>query len=124
MFRLSAATEDKYLQLELDPSIQVVANYNPKTILDSRGSKTNPLHPYGTSGGGIWTLQTKESKTVGLHDPKLVGIATEWKAADNVMVGVRVNVMVALIARAFPETRKFFSPEGTLFPELERVDPI
>lgn len=118
MFRLSGATEDKYRDLRLDSSLHIIANYDPKTVLDNRGNKIKPPEPYGTSGGGIWTLRTKESESVGFHDPKLAGIAIEWRQQDKVMVGVRVNVLVGLMARAFPNTRRYFFPEGTLFPEI------
>jgi hypothetical protein len=123
MFRLSGATEEKYRQLRLNSSIHIIANYNPKTVLDNRGDKINPPHAYGTSGGGIWTLQTKESESVGFHDPKLAGIAIEWRTEHKVMVGVRVNVLAALMARAFPNTRRFFFPEDTLFPEIKDFGP-
>ena len=62
-------------------------------------------------------MQTNESESAAFHDPKLAGIAIEWKIARKAKVGVRVNVLVGLMARAFPNTRSFFFPEGTVFPE-------
>ena len=123
MFELSGAAEDKYQQLELDTSTHVIANYDPQNYVDKGGKKMTPLNPRGISGGGIWTLQTKQSESVGFHDPKLAGIAIEWKPQHKVMVGVRVNVLVALMARAFPNTRRFFFPEDTLFPEIKDCGP-
>jgi hypothetical protein len=120
MYELSGATEDKYRQLRLDSSIQIVANYDPQTYRDKDGRKITPLHPSGLSGGGIWTLQTKESESAGFHDPKLAGIFIEWRAEDKAMVGVRVNVLVGSMARAFANTRRLFFSEA-LLPEIKDI---
>jgi hypothetical protein len=108
MFRLSGAPENKYQELELDSSTHIIANYDPTNLVDSDGKQMTPPTPFGISGGGIWTLKTKQSESVGFHDPKLAGIAIEWRRQHKVMVGVRVNVLVALMAVAFPSTREFF----------------
>jgi hypothetical protein len=118
MYELTGATEDKYQQLQIDSSIQIAANFDPKSYRDKGGKKLNPLNPNGISGGGIWTLQTKESKSVGFHDPRLAGIAIECRTTHKAMVGVRVNVFLGLIARTYPNTRRLFFPEGTVFPEI------
>jgi hypothetical protein len=112
MFTLSDAAEDKYQQLELDSSTHVIANYHPQPFMDKDGKRKTPPDPYGISGGGIWTLKTKQSESVGFHDPKLAGIGIEWKAQHRVMVGVRTRVVVSILTSEFPETRKFF-PDDT-----------
>jgi hypothetical protein len=117
MFQLPGAAEDKYQELGLDASTHVIANYNLKNLVDSEGRQITPPNPRGVSGGGIWTLKTKESAAVGFHDPKLAGIAIEWKRQANAMVGVRVDVLVALMVAAFPDTRRFF-PSGIQLPEI------
>jgi hypothetical protein len=125
MFGLTGATDDKYRQLDLDTSTHILANYNPKTVLvngkSGQKSGNNPLHPRGISGGGIWTLKTKESDSVGVHEPKLAGVGIRWRPQYEVMVGVRVTVLVALIVAAFPDTRKFF-PHFTQLPQIKESD--
>jgi hypothetical protein len=108
MFRLSGAAEHKYQELGLNNSTHIIANYNSKNLVDGDGKQMTPPSPFGISGGGVWTLKTKESESIGFHDPKLAGIAIEWRREHEVMVGVRVKVLVALMATAFPNTRKFF----------------
>jgi hypothetical protein len=122
MYRLTGATEDKYSQLELDSSIQIIANYDPQPFIDRDGKRKTPPEPYGISGGGIWTLQTKQSESVGFHDPRLAGVAIEWKTQDKAVVGVRANVLVGLMARAFPNTRRLFFSEA-LLPEIKDIGP-
>jgi hypothetical protein len=112
MLRLSGASEAKYRHLELDGSTHVIANYDAKTLVDSHGKVITPPDLHGLSGGGIWTLRTKQSDSVGFHVPELAGIAIEWKPQHKVLVGIRARVLVSLLTSAFPATKEFF-PEGT-----------
>jgi hypothetical protein len=115
MFSLSAVPLGRYGALDLDCQTHIVANFDRPNFVDHNRRAISGPEPYGISGGGVWYVGDYPI-LAGCQRPKLVAIATEWRKAEKVAVGVRISVAVSMIVAAYPNTKP-------LFPEPTQIDP-
>lgn len=90
-------------QLGLDSRRHVVVQHRMKRAVHySTMLKSQPPHPEGMSGGGIFAWDKALPELSALKQPKLVGILTEYHQQKNVFVGSRLHAHLMAIHQNDP----------------------
>jgi hypothetical protein len=94
-FTGALASKEEYLAAKLDPSSHIVTDFDSKRVGGPDGMQSAPSVE-GLSGGGMFRFPSIESKgSVAL--PRLAAITIEHRAESRLMVGVRIDVILAAI---------------------------
>ena len=98
-----AAEHEEYTRLGYDPAVHLVVKYRMKKGIFPEGDRTNPPHPRGLSGGGIFRLHP-DFLHAREHAPRLlVGSMHTYLKRENCFVGTRTPGHLRLIEQRFPE---------------------
>jgi hypothetical protein len=95
----------RYGSLGLNPTAQFAGEFSRNKQLDSEKRVVVGPEPHGISGGGVWRLGTPGQFATRTNAERLVGLGIEYRASRSVLVGVRISLVVAALADAFPELR-------------------
>ena len=95
-----------WTQLAKFPS-SIMLEY-PEEVNDSitREWVTLP-NPHGMSGGGVWVARFKDSLVWIPETLRLIGINSEWFQTDMKVRANRIEPLLELLARHFPEAEKY-----------------
>ncbi len=103
VFVLTPTPLDRYAPLGLNPLLHFVADFDRNKLVDrQKGLITGP-QPHGLSGGGVWRLGRHDEFLAGSHTEKLIGIGIEYRESTKVLVGVRMSLVVASLAKCYPD---------------------
>jgi hypothetical protein len=109
----------RYSSLGLNPLVHFAGDFSRNKQLDSRKRVVVSPDPHGLSGGGVWRLGTSEEFAVGVNHERLVGLAIEYRRARSVLIGVRISMIAATLAVAYPELIEYLP-----LPSLIRARPL
>ena len=116
VFVLLPSAVGRYNVLRLNPAAHFVGEYDRlKQFVPERGLITGP-DPHGISGGGVWRMGRPEEFGSGTNTEKLIGIGIEYRKSERVLVAVRVSLVVAFLAAAYPALAEYL-------PKPTRVRP-
>ncbi len=93
---------ERYDSLRLNPASHFVGEFDrEKQFALEKGLVIGP-DPHGLSGGGVWRMGLPEEFAKGTNSERLIGIGIEYRKAEKALVGVRIGLVLALIAKTFP----------------------
>jgi hypothetical protein len=103
-----AAEHQVYERLGYDPAIHLIVQYNIKQGIFPEGDRTNPPHPRGASGGGIFRLQSDFLYARESAPRHLIGSMHTFIKRENCFVGTRIPAHFRMIEGRFPEEVRAF----------------
>ncbi len=90
-------------QLGLDVRRHVIVQFRKnRSVHYSTMLKSQPPHPEGMSGGGIFAWSKELPRLSALAQPRLVGILTEYHEQKNIFLGSRLSAHLMAIHRNDP----------------------
>lgn len=98
-----SADHETYRRLGYDPSMHIVVQYRMKKSVFPEGDRTNPPHPRGLSGGGIFQLHPSSFADIERSPRTLIGSMHTFLKRENCFVGTRTPGHFQLINRRFPD---------------------
>lgn len=104
-----SADHDTYRRLGYDPSTHIIVQYRMKKSVFPEGDRTNPPHPRGLSGGGIFQLHPSSFSDLERAPRTLIGSMHTFLKRENCFVGTRTPGHFQLIGRRFPEEMRAFA---------------
>jgi hypothetical protein len=115
-----AAAPIKYQNLGYDPRTHILINFNRKTSRTPDGVQQFPPHPKGISGGGVfaWRKDWLECRS-GAGGGHLVAIGHTYLQQHHCLIGTRIHLHLAVIAKAFPHLL-----EDSEMPEQSEAIPM
>ena len=104
-----AAEHEEYSRLGYDPAIHLMINYHIKKGIFPEGDRTNPPHPRGLSGGGIFRLQSDFLVAREAAPRHLIGSMHTFLRRENCFIGTRILGHLLLIEKRFPHEVQAFA---------------
>ena len=104
-----SADHEAYHRLGYDPSMHIIVQYRMKKSVFPEGDRTNPPHPRGLSGGGIFQLHHSSFSDLERAPRTLIGSMNTFLRRENCFVGTRTPGHFQLIKRQFPEEMRAFA---------------
>jgi hypothetical protein len=96
-FISNIAPRAKYTKAKLDPRSHILLEFDASAVMGPKGAGPAPMVA-GLSGGGIFRVPGLERRG-DLSPARLSAITIEHRAADKLMVGVRIDVVLEGIGR-------------------------
>jgi hypothetical protein len=93
--------------LGINENTHIAVEFNRMETLDENNQPAPFPVPYGMSGGAVWTGDGDHSSWFSTAPARLVGIGIEVPENQNVLVAVRIHVVLAAIAKAYPSLSEF-----------------
>jgi hypothetical protein len=120
-----AAPPAQYSHLGLQPASHFLGQFDRTRQVDSvKGLMTGP-DPHGLSGGGVWRMGTPGEFAKGTNSERLIGIGIEHRQDAKVLLGVRVSLLVVMIARIYPDLAGYLpTPQRVLVGTVEVGAPL
>lgn len=106
-----AANHATYSRLGYDPAIHIIIQYRIKKAVFYEGDRTQPPHPRGLSGGGIFQLQPSNFQDLERSPRKLIGSMHTYIKRENCFIGTRTPGHLLMIQARFPEEIQSFLEE-------------
>jgi hypothetical protein len=82
---------------EMADRTHIVVRFDRSRVFDTDGNRLTPPEPFGMSGGAVWAPAAADP-----NEPVLVGIGTEYRAKSKLLIGTRINVVVAAVLSKYP----------------------
>ncbi len=92
---------------EIAARTHILVRFDRSQVFDADGNRLTSPEPYGMSGGAVWAPAAADP-----NEPVLVGIGTEYRATSKLLIGTRINVVVAAVLSKYPQL-------NSLVPEIE-----
>jgi hypothetical protein len=93
---------ERYDSLRLNPVTHFAGEFDREKQLDpEKGLITGP-DPRGLSGGGVWRMGLPEEFANDTNSERLIAIGIEHRKSAKALVGVRVALVLAMIAKVYP----------------------
>ena len=105
-FVLVPSSVNRYGSLRLNPAAHFVGEFDRRKQVDSEKRRVTAPDPHGISGGGVWRLGRPEEFVSGTNTEKLVGIGIEYRKLEKLLVGVRISLVLAALAKVYCELGK------------------
>jgi hypothetical protein len=97
-YRGVAACMEDYELEALPPEYNIIVRFHKKRAISMEtGKRTNPIHPRGMSGGGIFSWPNGNELSDDWSIPKLVGIFHTYKESKGLMIGTPLISVAAAI---------------------------
>ena len=108
-----AADLPEYDRLGYDPRVHVLVKYHIKKGIFPEGDRTNPPHPRGLSGGGIFRLAAAfpvKPQGEPQGEPRmLVAVMHSYHRRENCFVGTKVSIYLGNLYGRYPDEVRQFS---------------
>lgn len=97
-FRGVAANQTVYESLQLSVETSIIIHFHRRrAVAQKTGKRTNPIHPRGLSGGGIYVWPEGRELSSDWSTPNLVGIFHTYRKGDGLMIGSQLVVVMTAI---------------------------
>jgi hypothetical protein len=103
----SAATPEQMTELGYPPETHVAVRYNPAHDTNEYGKPRHFPSAKGMSGGAVWRGSGNPKDWLQTAQVRLVGIGIEDRPNDQLMIGVRIHCITALIGERYTDIRPF-----------------
>jgi hypothetical protein len=77
--------------------VEVPTGSNPNSRISIRYPTSHSVDPHGLSGCGLWVAQENSAQELWTPTLSLIGLVTDWFAQDQLLVGYRVEELVAFL---------------------------
>lgn len=86
----------------------------PEQVFDSISNRLQRVpDPHGMSGGGVWRAKFKDTLVWSSEDIRLIGILTEFHSGPRLIKANRIEPLLRLLARGFPEAENFLKASSS-----------
>lgn len=91
-----------FAHLGLSPNTHILISFDREKIISPHGVRVPTVKPYGKSGGGLWRFDSLVAPGIPALANPLVGILTEWRRDEKLMVATRIELYVAALNQRYP----------------------